>query len=451
MPANAVKKTRVVIVGGGFGGVYTCLALEKLAQQSESLDVTLISRDNYLLITPLLFEAGSGILEPRHTVCPIRPLLKKTRFIVADVTAVDIQAHTVQAVHRPDGHCYNVEYDQLVLAVGGITNRAIIPGSQHAMSFKTLSDAISLRNKVIDVLEQANVETDPERRKYLLSMVIIGAGLVGVELVGELTEFLRNICRTYRNIRCEDIRILLCEAGPTFLRELQGDLADFARQTLENRHVDIRTATPVANISPGSVTLSDGTRIAAAIIVLCAGVSPNALLADFPLPKNHGRIVVDSALRCPERPEVWAIGDCAWIPGGDGKPYPQLAQHALREARVLARNIRHSIRGEPLEPFVYQTLGGLAALGHYAGVGRVMKIQVRGFLAWWIWRSSYLMQMPRWSRRLRVVIDWTVSLLFHNDVVKLVIDSGATDTAIRGQSAAAGASAAPSDSSGRSG
>lgn len=423
MSALSTKK-QVVIAGGGFAGVYTALALEKLSTAA-MLDITLISRDNYFLITPLLFEAGSGILEPRHTVCPIRPLLGPTRFIVADVTAVDLDRRTLYAAHRPDGRAYEVGYDQLVVAVGGITNRAIIPGSQNAMSFKTLSDAISLRNKVIDVLEQANVETDPVRREFLLTMVIIGAGLVGVELVGELTEFLQNICRTYRNIRCQDIRILLYEAGPVFLRELSGDLADFARRTLEKRKVEIRTGTPVAQINPGRVTLANGTHIPAAIIVLCAGVAPNPLLADLALPKNHGRIVVDSTLRCPERPEVWAIGDCAWIPAEDDKPYPQLAQHALREARILGRNIVHSIRSEPLEPFVYQTLGALAALGHYAGVGRVMKLQVRGFLAWWIWRSYYLMQMPRWSRRLRVVIDWTVSLLFHNDVVKLVVDSSA--------------------------
>lgn len=419
-------RNHVVIVGGGFAGVYTALALEKLSADAAEMEVTLISRDNYLLITPLLFEAGSGILEPRHTVCPIRSMLRQTRFIVAEVASIDLEKRNIHAIHQPDGHLYDVQYDQLVLAVGGITNRAIIPGSEDALAFKTLSDAIGLRNKVIDVLEQANVETDPIRKKYLLTMMVIGAGLVGVELVGELTEFLQNICRIYRNVRYEEINIILCEAGPVFLRELSGDLGGFAHHILEKRGVQIRTSTPVEHISAGCVTLSDGTSVAASIILLCAGVAPNPLLAHLELPKNHGRIVVDATMRCPNRPEVWAIGDCAWIPSGDGKAYPQLAQHALREARALACNIVHGLRGQALAPFVYQTLGALASLGHYAGVGRVMNIQVRGFLAWWIWRSYYLMQMPGWSRRLRIIIDWTVSLFFHNDVVKLVVNSEPT-------------------------
>ncbi|MGC8551461.1 MAG: NAD(P)/FAD-dependent oxidoreductase [Phycisphaerae bacterium] len=422
-------KARIIIVGGGFGGVYTALALEKLRPAAQDMNVTLISRDNYLLITPLLFEAGSGILEPRHTVCPIRPLLRQTRFIVADVYKIDTQERVVRALHQPDGHAYNEQYDQLVLAVGGVTNRAIIPGSEHAMAFKTLSDAIGLRNKVIDVLEQANVETDAQRRRYLLTMVVIGAGLVGVELVGELTEFLRNICRTYQKVSSDDIRIILCEAGPVFLRELSGELSNFARSLLQRRGVDIRTSMPVTKITADSVFFSDGACIPASIVLLCAGVAAHPLLASLDLPKNHGRLAVDETMRCPTRPEIWAIGDCAWIPAGGGKAYPQLAQHALREARTLARNICRSVCGQTPEPFRYQTLGALAALGHYAGVGRVMKVQVRGFLAWWIWRSYYLMQMPRWSRRLRIIIDWTVSLFFHNDVVKLVVNADGDPTA----------------------
>jgi NADH dehydrogenase len=427
--ANNSEKIRVVIVGGGFGGVYTALALERLRRHCPNMDVTLISRDNYFLITPLLFEAGSGVLEPRHAVCPIRPLLRWTRMIVAQVEEIDVDRHAVRAMHRPDNHSYQLEYDQLVLAVGGVTNRAIIPGSKHAMAFKTLSDAIALRNRIIDVLEQADVEENPTRKKQLLTMVVIGAGLVGVELVGEMTEFLRNICGTYRHVGCEDIKLFLGEAGPIFLREMSGDLASYARRTLEDRGVEIRVNTPVAEITPDGVTLRGGEHISAAVVILCAGVAPNPLLAGLPVAKNNGRIAVDAALRCKDRPEIWAVGDCAWIPGDQGKPYPQLAQHALREAQVLARNICHAVRGEPLNPFMYQTLGALAALGHYAGVGRVMEVQLRGFPAWWAWRSYYLLQMPGWRRRLRVMLDWTVALFFHNDVVKLVVDSGLAATA----------------------
>ncbi|MGC8541288.1 MAG: NAD(P)/FAD-dependent oxidoreductase [Phycisphaerae bacterium] len=416
------NKKRVVIVGGGFGGVYTAAALEKATASVKDTDITLISRDNYLLITPLLFEAGSGVLDPRHTVCPVRQLLHRTRFIMADVTHIDVESRHVAAVHQPGGHRYNVEYDQLVLAVGGVTNRAIIPGSEHAMAFKTLADAMALRNRIIDAFEQADVESDAARKKQLLTIVIIGAGLVGVELVGELTHFLSNICGTYKHIQYDQIKVLVCEAGATFLKEMPPQ-ADFARTVLEKRGVEIRINTPVAQISPNGVTLPDKTFIPTNLTLLCAGLASHPLLADLPLPKQHGRIVVEPTMRCQTRPEIWAIGDCAWIPDREGKPYPQLAQHALREARVLADNICRNGRGEPLVPFVYKSLGTLAALGHYDGIGRVMKLQVRGFAAWWIWRTYYLLQMPHWSRRLRVMIDWTVALFFHNDIVKLDMNS----------------------------
>ena len=417
------KNNGIVIVGGGFGGVYTAVALEKAMASKKDTQITLMSRDNYLLITPLLFEAGSGVLDPRHTVCPVRQLLHRTRFIMADVTHIDVEARQISAVHQPGGHRYTVQYDQLVLAVGGITNRAIIPGSEHAMAFKTLADAIALRNRIIDAFEQADVESDPARKQQLLTIVIIGAGLVGVELVGELTHFLRNICGTYKHIRYDQIKVLMCEAGATFLKEMPPHQADFARKVLEKRGVEIRINTPVAEISADGVTLKDKTLIPANLTLLCAGLASHPLLADLPLPKQHGRMVVEPTMRCQTRPEIWAIGDCAWIPDPEGKPYPQLAQHALREARVLADNIRRSGCGESLVPFVYKSLGTLAALGHYDGIGRVMKLQVRGFAAWWVWRTYYLLQMPHWSRRLRVMIDWTVALLFHNDVVKLDMNS----------------------------
>jgi len=419
------RKNRVVIVGGGFGGVYTAAALEKALASTKDTEITLISRDNYLLITPLLFEAGSGVLDPRHVVCPVRQLLHRTRFIMADVKHIDVDARQISAAHQPGGQRYSVQYDQLVLAVGGITNRAIIPGSEHAMAFKTLADAIALRNRIIDAFEQADVESDPARKKQLLTIVIIGAGLVGVELVGELTEFLSNICGTYQHIRYEEIKVLMCEAGATFLKEMPDGQAADAKTVLEKRRVEIRINTPVAEISPEGVTLGDKTFIPANLTLLCAGLGSHPLLADLPIPKQHGRIVVQPTMQCQERPEIWAIGDCAWIPDPEGKPYPQLAQHALREARVLADNICRSGRGEPLTPFVYKSLGILAALGHYDGIGRVMKVHVRGFAAWWVWRTYYLTQMPHWSRRLRVMIDWTVALFFHNDVVKLDMNSNA--------------------------
>ncbi len=409
---------RVVIVGGGFGGVYTAHALQKLTAATP-LDITLVSRENYFLITPLLFEAGSGVLDPRHVVSPIRPLLTTTHFIEAQVTGVDMDRRVVNASHEGDPRSHEIPYDTLVLAVGGVTNRSIIPGSEQALAFKTLADAIFLRNQVIDLFEQADVETDPARKQRLLTFVLIGAGLVGVELAGELTEFLHNICRSYRHVRYEELRMIMLEAGPRFLPEMAEDLANFAHKTLAQRRMDIRVNTKVAKIDPGSVTLGEGENIAAHTIILCAGIGAHPLLEKLPLEKQRGRIVVEPTMRVKDHPEIWALGDCAFIPDSVGKPYPQLAQHALREARLLAANIVAAGKGEAPAPFVYQSMGTMAALGHFSGIGRVMKVQIRGFVAWWVWRTYYLMQMPGWSRRLRIVIDWTIALFFHNDIVKL--------------------------------
>jgi NADH dehydrogenase len=427
-----------VILGAGFGGVYTALHLQRLFRKDAGVYITLVDRDNYFLMTPLLFEAGSGVLEPRHAVTPIRTLLKKAQFVEADIERIDLEAKVVHARHSPADRVYALQYDHLVLALGGVTNTKLIPGSEHAFTFKTLSDAIFLRNHIIDLFEQAEVETDAARKRRLLTFVAIGAGLVGIELTGELTEFTANLTRTYKHIDKSELEFHLLEAGPKLMPEMERDLAEYAAEVLRKRGVRILTDTPARRIEPGKVHLPEpaagkegaagaaGAATPAMIeshtILLVAGVSPSPLLADLPLEKDKkGRVIVESSMRCKARPEVWALGDCAHIPDPNGNPYPPLAQHALREARVLARNIQTGIRspGAALEPFVYKTLGMLASLGHYKGAGRVLKVNIRGFVAWWVWRTYYLMQMPRWSRRFRIMLDWTVALLFRNDVAKL--------------------------------
>lgn len=414
------KAVEVVIVGGGFGGIYTALNLEKLWRNEAGLNITLISHNNYFLMTPLLFEAGSGILEPRHAVNPIRPLLKKTRFVEADATSIDIAQRRVCARHSAGNVLYEIPYDHLVLALGGVTNRSIIPGSEYAAAFKVLADAIYLRNHVIDLFERADVEPDAELRRALLRFVVIGGGLVGIELMGELTEFVWNLQRNYPRVSRKDVEFHLLDAGPRILSEMEQSLAAYTEKHFSERGVVIKTGTPVERIEPNQVHLPDGTVLAAHTIVLAAGVGPHPLLHDLPLEKGKGgRLVVDATMRSGQHPEVWAIGDCALIPDPAGNPYPQLAQHALRQARVLARNIDAAVRGGAARPFVYQTLGTLASLGHFRGVGRIGRINIYGFLAWWVWRTYYVMQMPRLDRRLRIIMDWTIALFFRNDIVKL--------------------------------
>jgi NADH dehydrogenase len=435
---------RILLLGGGFGGLYTAQRLEKQFRRHAGVEITLISRDNYFLMTPFLFEAGSGVLEPRHAVNPIRPMFDKVRFVEGDVERIDFDRRVVYARHAPANRAYELHYDQVVLALGAVTNRNLIPGSDNAIGFKTLSDAIFVRNSMIDLFEQADVEEDPAVLRRLLTFVIIGGGLVGVELVGELQEFAENLLRNYPRIPRQHLRFVLVDANDRIMQEMEEDLAHYAADRLWKRGVGIITNTRVRRIERGRVYLppradgqpystgdaldadeaGGGTIIEAETILLAAGAVANPLLQDMPLEKaKNGRVVVEATMRSKQRPEVWALGDCAAIPDPQGKPYPPLAQHALRQARVLADNIaavvRRGGRSAELKPFVYETLGMLASLGHYDGVGRVLRVKLRGFLAWWVWRTYYLFQMPRFDRKLRVMMDWTIALFFRNDVVKL--------------------------------
>jgi NADH dehydrogenase len=429
--------TRIVIAGGGFGGLWTASHLERLLGGRPEVEIVVICRDNYFLMTPLLFEACSGVLDFRHCSLPVREFLRKVRFVEATVQGVDLDRRVVHAT-AAEGAAYEVPYDQLVLALGGITNQSLIPGSEHAFTFKTLADAIVLRNHFIERFERADAETDPERKRRLLTFAVIGGGLVGVELFGELTAFADEIARYYPGVDRGEVRFFLFERGPRILPEIEEELAAYAAGVLAGRRgASLRPGAIVRSIAPGRVIL-EGETIAADTIVLSAGIVANPMLAGLALEKDRrGNVVVDATMRVSGRPEVWALGDCAHIPDPQGKPYPWLAQHALREGRVLARNLQAALAGEPLEPFVYQTLGIMASLGHGKGIGKVFGVPVYGFLAWWARRTYYLIQMPRWSRRLRIVVDWTSALLFRPDIVKVDLASERA-LLLRDQAAGAG-------------
>lgn len=411
--------TRILILGGGFGGVYTARGLQDIWGGDPSVQITLVNRNNYFVMTPLLFEAGSGILEPRHAVNAIRPLFDTVRFIEAEVTGIDLDRRAV-TIHLPRGETETLAYDHLVLALGGIPNTKLIAGSQYALTFKTLADAIFLRNHIIQLFENADAETDPKRKAALLTFMLIGGGLVNVELCGELTEFLRTLQKRYPRVNYEDVRIEMVDGEGSIAREFDEGLREYIAETLKGRGVNIRLNTRVSRIEPGIVHLPDGTSIAAQTIMLGTGVVPSPMMAALPIEKDKkGRAVCEATMQCRNRKELWALGDCAEIPDPTGKPYPELAQHALREARLLAKNISAALRGQALEPFIYKQKGTLAALGHFKGAAKLGKIGVRGFLAWWIWRTYYLMQMQGWGRRIRIVLDWTVALFFKNDIVEL--------------------------------
>src|SRR5262245_14607662 len=305
-----------------------------------------------------------------------------------------------------------------------MTNRKMIPGSEHAFTFKTLADAFLLRNHVIERFERADVEPDPARKRRQLTFVVIGGGLVGVELFGELTAFADGIAPLYKHVNRDEVRFILLQGGDRLMPEIDPKLADYGTGVLRRRRgADVRTGAKVQAVEPGKVHLP-GETIEAETVVLAAGVVPNPVVAELPVEKDRrGRIVVDGTMRCQSHPEVWALGDCAVVPAPDGQPYPSLAQHALREAKVLARNIVGVLDGRPPEPFVYATLGMMGSLGHCKAFGQLLGVRVRGFPAWFIRRTYYLLQMPGWGRRLRIMIDWTFALLLRPDVVKVGLDS----------------------------
>jgi NADH dehydrogenase len=409
---------RIVVLGGGFGGVATVRQLERILRGRTDVEVTLVSRENFFVLTPLLFEACSGRLELRHCAQPIRAALRRARFVEATVESVDVERGLVHAV-TPEGGRHVLPYDHLVVALGASTNDALIPGSSQALTFKTMADALVLRNHLIECFERADAAADAVERRGCLTVVVIGGGLVGTELIGELTAFSDDVLRFYPRLRRDDVRFCLFEAGPGLLPEVDPALAATARRVLERRGVTIRTSAPVRAIEAGRVRLEAGT-IEAGTIVLTAGIVPSVVASAMPVARDpRGRLAVDATMRSRSHPNVWAVGDCASIPGPDGRRYPALAQHALRQARHLARNLAAVVEGRATSPFRFRSLGTMASLGHTRAVAQVFGWRLTGFPAWWLRRTYYLFQMPRWDRRLRIVLDWTVALFFRPDITRV--------------------------------
>jgi NADH dehydrogenase len=415
--------TQILVLGGGFAGVFAVRRLEKLFAGRGDVRVSLVSRDNFLLMTPLLFEVCSGKLEMSACSISIREFLRRVEFIQASVEAIDLERHLV-LVSAGTTPPRELRYDHLVLALGSLTNTRRIDGSELAFTFKTLADAILLRNYVIERMERAEVESDPNIRRRELTFVVIGGGLVGVEVFGELSAFMDEVLRFYPRIRRNEVRLHLLEAGERIMPEISERLATYSVRILSRRvGVTIRTGTPVQRITPGCVHLKDEV-LEASTVILSAGTIPSPNVAKLPLEKDaRGKILVEATMRCKQRPELWAVGDCASIPGPDGKPYPELAQHAMREAKVVAENIYAAVNGSPLRPFVYETKGIMASLGSHRGVAAAMGIPLRGFLAWWIRRSYYLLVTPRMAQRIRLIVEWTLALLLYPPLSKLDLNT----------------------------
>jgi len=412
----------VLIVGGGFAGGYVARLLGKSG-------ATIVSPENFMLYTPLLPEAASGTLEPRHVVVPLRAMCPHADFRLGRAVAHDAEHRRVQVETEED--VFWVEYEQLVVATGAVARTLPIPGlGEHGLGFKNLADAIQLRNHVLRRLEAAELASTPAHRRRELTFVFVGAGYAGVEALAELSDLVRDAARFYSDLEEQEQHWVLVDAAPKILPEIPTRLGDYAARELARRGVDIRVSTTLEAVGPGSVRLSDGETILTRTLVWTAGVraNPDASLFGLPL-DERGRIRVDSTLRVEGEERVWSLGDCANVPNlaTPDHPDPPTCQHALRQARRLAKNLR----GEP-QPYRYRMLGQVATLGRYRGIADVLGLRLRGFPGWWVTRTYHLYQLPLLTRKLRVVVDWTVALLFRRDIAELSmlghpVPLGATD------------------------
>ena len=396
------------MVGGGFAGAY-------VARELGERGATVVSKENFMLYTPLLPEAASGTLEPRHCVVPLREMCPHAELILGSVTALDLEAQT--AVVETDEGTQTVSWRELVLALGAVPRTLPVPGlSEHALSFKSLADAIVLRNHVLHQLEAADAALDEEERSRRLTFVFVGAGYAGVEALAELSDLVEDALEYYPRLRSAPRRWVLVDAASRILPDIPPPLGNYAAAELSKREVEIHIDTTLESVSASEAVLGNGTRIATNTLVWTAGVAPNPVLREWPLPLDEkGRLEVDEVLRVRGHEHVWGLGDCARVPNlQSDNPDPPTCQHALRQARRLAKNLTG-----PPKPYGYRMLGQVATLGRHKGIAEVLGLNLRGFLGWWVTRSYHLYQLPLAQRKFRVVVDWTVALFFRRDIAEL--------------------------------
>ena len=429
-PPKAVK--RILILGGGFAGMKTAESLEHEFQHDHSVGIILISETNSLLFTPMLAEVAGSSLEPSHISTPLRSSLPRTNFIRATVETIDLEKRIVKLAADPsrkDRGPREIPYDQLVLALGAISNYLGMANVQkYALDFKSLLDAIRVRNRVIEMFERADAETSPELRQRLLTFVIAGGGFAGVELAGALNDFGRGILADYPNLRPENLNVILVHSREHILPELSESLGRYAQEKMAERGVIFRLNARLKDFQSGVVSLSDG-EIPAETLVWTAGTAPNPLLRTLPVERDkRGAVIVETTLAVKDHPGVWALGDCAAVTDGvTGKPCPPTAQFALREAPVLAKNVHAFWEGRALRPFHFDSLGSLCVVGHQTACAelsvpfaRAKSIRFSGLLAWAMWRGIYLAKLPGLERKIRVLMDWTVELFFPRDIVQTI-------------------------------
>ena len=421
------KRKRIVILGGGFAGLYAALQLDRTVARDADVEVLLVDRQNFLVFTPMLHEVASGSLDPSSIVVPIRQTLRRVAFLQAETTAVDFDSRTVTTVYGLERRTRTVQFDYLLIAAGSQTR--FPPGlRQHAHGMKTIHDALVLRNWLIALLERAEVEEDPERRRALLTIVVAGEPAAGVETVGAINDFLRDIARHYPRASAALPSPVLVHPLGHLLPEFEPALGTYTEAKLRAAGIDVRLRTKVAGFDGRSLLLEasensqPSSLVGARTLIWTAGVAPSPLIESLSLKKERGRIVVDDSMAVPALEGVWACGDCASIVDPAGKPYPTTAQHAVRQGQRVGRNIAAAVRGRhgEIRPFRYEMLGQFAAIGRQRAVATLLGLRFSGFIAWLMWRGAYLLMLPRLDRKVRVLLQWILDVCFARDTVQLL-------------------------------
>ena len=417
----STARKRILVLGGGFGGIYTVRALHKALHGRTDIEIALVNQENYFVFQPMLAEVISGNIGLLNTVTPIRDLCPGATLYVRTVERIDLDHKVVITSHgfRPEPSV--LPYDYLVLALGTLDNFGVVRGLQeHGLHFKNLGDALVVRNRLIYLLEEADSEQDAALRRRMLTFVMAGGGFSGVEAIAEVNDFVRDVARRYPHVDPAELRVILVHAGPRILPELPASLSRYAQTMLTRRKVEIRLQTRLAAVTADEAHLTDGSVLPTKTVIATIGATPNPVLLALPCQKERGRLVVNAALEVPDYPGVWALGDCAYIlDHTTGQPCPPTAQYAVREGTRVARNIVAAIDGTAPRPFAFSDWGMMSALGHRAAVGQVLGIRVSGWPAWVLWRAVYWSKLPGVTRKVRIALDWFCRLLLPRDYAQL--------------------------------
>jgi len=411
-----MNQTKIVIIGGGFAAA-KCARTLRTKLSPNDCHILLFSKENHMVFHPLLADVAGASLHPDSAAATLRQMLPGVECRTESIHLVDTSAAQIE-YQNDQGQSERTNYDHLVLACGADSNLSVIPGmSDHAFPFKTMGDAVRLRMHIIQQLEKAEASGSPERRKFYLSFVIIGGGFSGVELAGEINDLVRESARFYRNFAEDDIKIILVHSGNQVLPEVSPSLRDFALKKMKKVGVEVLLNTKAAAATTEGVGLPDGSLIRAATVVCTIGTTPERIVQRLDVRKERGRIVTDADMRVTGLQNVWAVGDCAYIPNAfNNEPCPPTAQFAERQGRQAAANIVRVLRGEPTRPFYFKQLGQLCSIGGRRAVAEMFGLRISGFFAWFLWRGVYLLKLPSWSRRIKVGLDWGSDLIFPRDL-----------------------------------